>query len=839
MLEPWTPELLAPSRLRALAVRHGFDLEPLLPDPAPAWIDPEEAFHPALTESVAALPLHRYPTPGARAALCARIVSEPGRPDLDADGDPFVALYRFAAREAMEPEVTGCFALVLLRARLDDARRTWRPALPDPVAALHDPAIDVFRHRRARLVDTEWDVLWDEVHAAADFLGDDDALAFERVTLRAAVEWLGDYRAWWDVARHLGDGEDLRALAPDALAALDAALDAFALRLASPGDDSGARPPASSATALASAIAGGAAAEAAFLAEVGRAPDGPVSARWLLAEQVRALRDLRTATRERSLRLHELLRRADVARVRVQLAYRAALLQLWRAPDDEAAAALEDALLGVADPPHATTLGAGLGRVLGVVLLRRLRRGDDRDALPLAERALRLAPEELAVRLTWNDLRYARGGHDAVLLASIRAEVDRWDSVSARVMGARVAGALGDRSTARHLGNDLAARGLAAGTGSGWAVAVTWTLRSPAGRTDRARLDALAAAQQPPPDPPDPLARILFGDDDVTEAWGDLELALASALDELDQAAALETAAVPASGGKKGPPKWRQLTDKKLVATDHPEFAGRLFARLQGLRAAAPELRRPLIAQQLRLLSAQLAEAAELTVAVPAELADVLPRLGAWLQQPSEPGETALADFLGAVCYPLRSALRAPRVDALIEQLSRLRAELRVLGRAAPQARADQLRARLADPDVDLAEAAEALAELAAELDAPDPDRSPADASAAPPAGQMRFHPDFDAFSRAELGILPEALVRARRLVRLFNLSGGKRDRKRLKAGGGALFELRARTSAHGGLRVFYRRSGDGWEALAAMSKYDDRQQRDAIARVLGEFGDG
>jgi hypothetical protein len=31
---------------------------------------------------------------------------------------------------------------------------------------------------------------------------------------------------------------------------------------------------------------------------------------------------------------------------------------------------------------------------------------------------------------------------------------------------------------------------------------------------------------------------------------------------------------------------------------------------------------------------------------------------------------------------------------------------------------------------------------------------------------------------------------------------------------------------------VFYERRGRGWQALAAMSKYDDRQQREAIERV-------
>ena len=101
----------------------------------------------------------------------------------------------------------------------------------------------------------------------------------------------------------------------------------------------------------------------------------------------------------------------------------------------------------------------------------------------------------------------------------------------------------------------------------------------------------------------------------------------------------------------------------------------------------------------------------------------------------------------------------------------------------------------------------------------------------------MQLHPDFQRFSSEELGMLPEALRRALEMVRLFNLSGGRRDRKRLKGKRAHdLFELRHRTAHTGGLRVFYERNGRGWMALAAMSKYDDRQQRDAIERVRLHF---
>ena len=362
MLEPWTPERLRPSRFRALAVRHGFDLEPALPDPAPAYHDPEGAFHPALTEPLTALTLHRFPTLASRAALTARLLSEPGRPRLDDPEDPFVAVYRFAARSDMEPEVTGNLALLLLRERIAQASREHHPTLPDPAEALRDPRLDAFRGRRARLRDTPWEALREEVMAAASFAEDATQLDFERASLRASAAWLADYGAWWRVAELLGEREEL----PEDLGPISEALDGFDADLGA-------------------AIAEGCAAEAAFLDEVGEHPDGPVSARWLLARQVRSLRDLDRSTRERSLLLHRLLRRCDVARVRAQLAYRALALRRWPADEPER---VERELLAISDPAHRTTLGAGLGRLVGMVLLRRLRRGVINDMHAAAELGL-------------------------------------------------------------------------------------------------------------------------------------------------------------------------------------------------------------------------------------------------------------------------------------------------------------------------------------------------------------------------------------------------------------------------------------------------------------------
>ncbi len=803
MLEPRTRSGLRPTRFRALGARQGFDLEPALPDPAPAYHDPEGAFHPALMEPLGALTLHPFPTPAARAALVARLLSEPGRPRLDDPEDPFLAVYRYAARRDMEPEVTGSLALLLLRERIAQATREHHPPPHHPGEALRDPDLDVFRRRRARLVDTEWEPLWMEIEAAASFAGDDVALAFERETVEASARWLADYRAWWSVASLLGEDERL----PDDVSELRAALAGFDADLGG-------------------AIAEGCAAEAAFLEEVGERPEGHVSARWLLARQVRALRDLERSTRERSLLLHRLLRRCDVARVRAQLAYRALALQLWSSDEPEG---FEARLLEIPDPPHATTLGAGLGRLVGMVLLRRLRRGDRARALELAERALELAPEELAVRLTWNDLRYHAGPRDGRLLRSLRDERQRWDSVSVCAMGARVADGLTEVSTARHFRDRLVSRALELASPPGWLLAVAETLRDPSALADRRRLDELAAAQVPRGELDEPLAFVVLGSDGRDQAASDHELALLQAIADLDTAEALEGAPLP-GGGKRRPPAWRQLVSKAMPAATDEVFAGRLFARLQGLRAAAPPLREAPLAGQLRALLTELASAAELDVRAPAELEEVLPRVGALLAGSGAQSVAGIAGWLEQARAPLAVALREPRTLLLGEEVSRLAVRARIAGRTELGPEVSRLRAALADPASDLDALARRLVELATALEPPPEDKVE--------QGLMRFHEDFDAFSTEELGILPEALRRARDLVRLFNLSGGQRDRKRLKGKGArSLFELRHRTARLGGLRVFYRREGSCWVALAAMSKYDDRQQQEAIDRILNRFG--
>lgn len=807
MLEPWPLSAPLGGPYRGLLIRQGFDLEPSLPDPAPAYLDPEGTLHPALVEPLSALPLHRFPTPGSRAALVARILSAPGRPDFENESDPYVAVYRFAARQDMEPEITGCLALVLLRGLITNQRKGHRTFRPDPLSTEYDPHHDPFLRQRARLRDVDWDGLWNEVSSAASFVGSEPALAFERCILRASSSWLGDYRSWWEVAQQLGDSETM----PDELGPLREALARFPIDL----ED---------------AMAGGIAAEQQFMEICLAGADRAVDANWLLSQQLRALRNLDLATAEFSLELHELVRRCDVARVRTQLAYRVDLLRLWSAENPRE---IEARILAIPDPPHATTLGAGLGRLLGVILLSRLRRGETEGASELAQRALQLAPEELSVRVTANDLQYHFGDQDADLLRSLREERARWDSVSVCLMGRRVAERIGDHSTARHFGAHLAQNALELGTLGGWAVCATEVLSSPPGRerrtlaTQLSEVDINSAVD-------DPLVHILFGEGDHLSALEDLKFALLDACLCDDALEDLEVQSVGSTSKRRKSPAWKQLLTKSLVGTDHPTFCARLFSRLQSLRAASSTLREAPLAAEIRALLTLLSRAAELEMIAPVALGELMQRLDVHLTAPSVASGKSLAAWISISRDPLRVDLRKPRKEALSQELKVLAARARMEGRIHALATISQLRADLADPNTDLDKLDLAIGSLGRSLE-----YGPAESKVkgTPDNTLMSFHSDFDSFSVDELGMRPDALRRARGMVRLFNLSGGQRDRKRLKGSTAeGLFELRQRTSTVGGLRVFYRREGAGWLALAAMSKYDDRQQQEAIDRVARVF---
>jgi len=801
-----------------------------------------------------------------------QVLSAPGRPDPDDDKDPFVAIYRHAVRTDMEPEVTGNLALLLVRGTIAKIQRQHRPRLPDPAEALLDPDNDPWKNRRARLFDCDWENLWEEIATAAEQCGTDSSFAFEQINLVSSRKWLSMYRSWWQAASLLAQDERCPT-DPSIVQQVEEALREMRRTCAQQMGLTESDP--TTAALLCGAIELGVQQEAAFVEATGARPsEGPISARWLLNQQLRSLRHITLATREHSLHLHELMRATDISRVAVQLAYRAALIELWLADARGANTIhLEDSLVNVADPMHSSTLGAGLGRVLGAVVMRRLRSGRETGCLPLAERALRLAPEELAVRMAWNDLRYNhRAGWDSTLLSSLRAEHDRWESLPVLVMGTRVAMELGDKGRARWFREQLVPRAIAAPGFGPWATLVMECLATPPDSRQRVLLENLDDDAESLSCEPDIVTWPVFGTNDpqiLSDAFIDLHRAVRERLADIEEASNLVPTQLKGGQKRTQVSAWHQLVSKSVPPTSTAKFPGAAWNRIQSIRAAAPDLRQPPVAKRIRQLQELLSRAADLldthgsehhqeqpeSQAAPnsARIIDeitagcepldgLIEMIGEYLRGPSKASGEQLALWLEQHMDPLRVAVREPRAMALSVELDRVialaRAQTRhdIIDRGA-QLRSSISRARTdADADSRFAEIDQGLTELNEALYESNAESQPSE-STAHSDGRMELHPDFERFSCEELGMLPDALRRALGMVRLFNLSGGRRDRKRLKGKKARdLFELRHRTAHTGGLRVFYERNGRGWMALAAMSKYDDRQQRDAIERVRSHF---
>ena len=737
MLEPWTPDRLRLGRFRSLATRQGFDLEPALSDPSPAFLDPEGVIHPELCHTLSAAPLASFPTPASRSALVAAVLTESGRVHPEDEACPFVRVYKFAVDTHMEPEVTGVLALVLLRGVLDTAQRTHRPRGLDPSETISNPEVDPWQRQRARLSETSWETLWEEIDAAAQSCGEDEALAFERSILRSSHAWLVAYRAWAKLTAAVGSPEELQ---QDRTAQIEARLDAVYTALAialdsldvpQPNLMGGAREVLANclpAQLLERVIQWGTEAERNFMDRAGVQPEGIVTSRWLLNHQIRYLRKLNITSRQDSLYLHQALRRSDAARVLAQIAYRSALIDLWRRDlDGEDPREMEAALLAVLPPVHRTTMGGGLGRVWGHIVMRQLRREEGAEAEALATRALDLAPEELAVRMLWNDLRYSRGldegaalvgrapaswGED--LLRSLRKEHDHWESLSVSLMGAHVAESLGDSSRVRWFRRGLREGGLSTGATVGWSLAVVETLGHPDLKSQRKALQVLLDCCPDLPIMPGPLTWLLFRSEDpkvLAAAFLGLQDSLTDALADLDEADGLVHSPLESSGKSRQVAAWNQLVSKKLLGPDREGFASALWARIQGLRAAAPELRRAPLAGSLRRLQTLLSRAADVESAASApdarppevprspsetppgpstkgavegmrltleDLGPLLPRLAGYLKKPTEDGASNLAAWIDTASDPLRVAVRRPRVEELRRELDRLDNRLRI-----------------------------------------------------------------------------------------------------------------------------------------------------------------
>jgi len=819
---PFTPPTSGP--FRALAVRHGFDLEPRLPDPAPAYVDPDGAFHPALTEPLAAATLHSWPTPAARAALASRACSEPLRFDPTDPDDVARRLLRFAESKEMEPEVVGVLHLLQLRSLLAHQQRVHRPQLPDPEAMLTNPDLDAFRHRRARLSDVEaWRSHVSATLAARDTLGGDPALGFERVLVRGAARWLAPYVAWSGLVSALGRGERI----PEdeaAIAQVAAAVEAVSAAIA----DAVEAPRGLDEAALFGAcLTAGLDAEERFLLATDAQPGGPVQARWMLAQQLRSMRDLTRFTRPHALELHALLRECDALRLCAHLAGRLAALRLWLADaTGRSAADLEDALVALPDPPHPTTLCAGLGRLRGFVVLRRLRRGVAEGARELADAALRLAPGELAVRITVNDLHFGSGERSRDTLDSLRLEQSRSRSLTAALMTARVADAVDEPGRARAALAEALDRASGKPGAGPWLVLAESLLRSPP--SDPEPVDALLATVPSPPPAANPLLHVL-GASEPAIALDEARVALADLAATL-RARAASRRALADQGKVHG---WEKVARRAPIDPSAPDLCAQVSDRVADLRAAAPSLRQAPWTPHLRTLADSLSRAADLELAVEGAFASTIARLPAEIAAGLRVADpSSHAHDVAWTASELCVRVRAPRLRALRREVGIARARARAADRGDAERQLSELLAALA--------AAEGSPHPDATLDAVDAALSSLDGEPREAPGEaplMTLHPDFDRFSVDELAIRPDALRRARALVRLFNEADGQRDRKRLRGSDArALFELRHRTRHFGGLRVFYRPHGAGWQALAAMSKYDDRPQRAAIARILAAF---
>lgn len=870
MLEPVDPRSLPPTAFRAATIRQGMELEPELPDPAPAFVDPDGALHPALTAPLRNLRLFSFPTPAARSALAGRVLSEPGRAHVEDPDDPFVGLDRFADIEGWEPEIRGCLALLLLRGAHAGVHELSRAGDPDHV--FWDGQGDPWFRRRPRLLDAGPRAveLVERIQGIARELSrrpPHPDLAFERVLVESSASWLLAVESYWGARSLLGPDERIPE-DDDARVALRIALrrtrTAVAKCVGLPRPER-----ISPAELFGEVLHAGLVAENEFLQEIGQRPDGPVTAQWLAQAHIRSMRDVMALSRERSLRLHTILRRVDRARLAAQVAWRVALLDLWIADaEGRPTEAAENALLHLPDPLLRTTLFVGLGRLRGFVLVRRLRRGQLRDALDIADGALHLAPEDLAVRLTKNDLTFHLGRPrppgrrglvpvwvggvdvkwDRELVASLRAEADRWASISVGAMGGAVSRHLQDRASERRFRAGVVERALSIGSPDAWVVAVVEALADPSVRGDARVLDRLLQLAPQRPLVPGPLAAVLSDSLESGELQPTLEDVSAALLDArlaIDLARSIECGEVEAR--KTRTPAWKQLLNQAWPSAAHPAGEEQIAARIQALRAAAPALRQSPLAARFRALVDELDRAAEAEgdperEGLRGEALAVLAALPSFLRSYLDAPAVATSRLLEAHLDDSLRALRSWLADARVE---RLRGALRRLG----------ARGR-SDLDTEVCDfVSESLAELASlEIDGrletrlstfelrlaefTATQRTVQTTPETPPEpGLMQVHADFARFSIDELGLRPDHLARVYEMIELFNLSGGRRDRKRLKGEAAVgLFELRARSAHFGPLRVFYRRLRDGWIALAAMRKHDERDQNDAIERVARHF---
>lgn len=421
-------------------------------------------------------------------------------------------------------------------------------------------------------------------------------------------------------------------------------------------------------------------------------------------------------------------------------------------------------------------------------------------AARLLARARELSPGNTLALGCHNEARFALGAR-AEIAADLEEEVRaRPRSLGAAAEALACAQALGDRAAIRRACDAVLAR--ARGTPHAWIAEARVLLARPTAATLTRVTEALASTPEAP-ETSDRGGAALWGQ--APERWaGDL-LALARALDEATREA---PDAVPVDEPPPGPAS---------RPDDAPE---------QTVRAARRALRRWL--DKPKLARAEQKHALEEHLRRAAFLAD----------DDAPPGWLDAARSLAAA---LELFTRAPdghdaaARDLVAETLREADAALEgAVARAwGPRVEAQLRVAALRSREAAALQAAAAEARTAGERDALD-GRLGALLAEGTDDGGMRLAPDALARSARELGTPAWAITEGLRQVRMFELSGGRRDQKALKGtrdARGALWELRSHGRALP-VRVLFRRTAEGPEVVAIFAKEDDEQQQRVIDRV-------
>ena len=334
------------------------------------------------------------------------------------------------------------------------------------------------------------------------------------------------------------------------------------------------------------------------------------------------------------------------------------------------------------------------------------------------------------------------------------------------------------------------------------------------------------------------LARSLYGGD-VAQAIDRWRAALASRADELREAQAQREERL--SAVLAAPPRPRR---------ERPEVsaAGREGDLDQALAALRWRLDRPFFRDRDKLsLEAHAREALELvatgedTLALPWLIALGEPNVGLVpaLDELLYTGDgSAVAAALPRAERELARCLEAAWRAQTLRHLRVLLAELRGVDPHRSELTAGVVALQSAVASAATADQRTAIdrriTELRIALDqCAEVGEDPETAHSAEPDALMRTPDAALVRSRRDLDTPEWAITEGLRQVRLYNLSGGHRDLKKLRGPLGELWELR-QSDRRRPVRVVYRLTPDGSEVVAILAKQNDAHQRRLLERISG-----